>query len=156
MNNISDNLMSIIVCIDTTNASQKALEYGCIEAKKNNFKLEILAVIEASHKNLLFGAQTIGNQKRLQMEKHLKKLINSTCQEYEINPTVYLREGEIVSEITNQLKKSPNCTMIVFGKSNNSLSDNVVLPKIINRIGLKIKVPVIIIPENFQLFDNNL
>ena len=40
--------------------------------------------------------------------------------------------------------------MVIFGKSNNSLSDNTVLPKIINRIGSKIKVPVIIIPENFE------
>ena len=35
-NNISQSTESIIVCIDTTNASQKALQYGCIQAKKNN------------------------------------------------------------------------------------------------------------------------
>ncbi len=148
-NNTQQQLASIIVCIDTSNGSQKALQYGCIQAKKNDFKLEILAVIEASHKNLLFGAQAIGNQKRQQMERHLKKLINSTCQEYDIIPTISMREGDIASEIINQLKNSPNCQMVIFGKSNNSLSDNTVLPKIINRIGSKIKVPVIIIPENY-------
>jgi len=148
-NNISQSTESIIVCIDTTNASQKALQYGCIQAKKNNFKLEILAVIEASHRNLLFGAQAIGDQKKLQMDKHLKKLINSTCNEYEIYPDISTREGDIASEIINQLKNSPNCQMVIFGKSNNSLSDNTVLPKIINKIGSKIKVPVIIVPENF-------
>ena len=147
--NNPQEIASIIVCIDTTNASQKALQYACIQAKKNDFKLEILAVIEASHKNLLFGAQAIGNQKRQQMERHSKKLINSTCQEYEINPALSMREGDIASEIINQLKNSSNCQMVIFGKSNNSLSDNTVLPKIINRIGSKIKVPVIIIPENF-------
>jgi len=38
--------------------------------------------------------------------------------------------------------------MVVFGKSQNSQSDEIVLPKIINTIGNKIKIPVIIIPEN--------
>ena len=111
--------------------------------------MEILAVIEASHRNLLFGAQAIGDQKKIQMEKHLKKLINSTCNEYEIYPDISTREGDIASEIINQLKNSPNCQMVIFGKSHNSLSDNTVLPKIINKIGSKIKVPVIIVPENF-------
>jgi hypothetical protein len=72
-NNISQSTESIIVFIDTTNASQKALQYGCIQAKKNNFKLEILAVIEASHRNLLFGAQAIGDQKKIQMERRVER-----------------------------------------------------------------------------------
>ncbi|MFM7620286.1 MAG: universal stress protein [Alphaproteobacteria bacterium] len=148
--NNQQNSTSIIVCIDTSNASEKALRYGCIQAKKYQHHLEILAVIEASHKNLLFGAQAISAQKRQQMEKHIKKLMNSICSEYEINPVFSIREGDIASEITHQLKFANNCQMVIFGKSNNSLSDNTVLPKIINRIGNKIKVPVIIIPENFE------
>lgn len=150
VNNSEEIISSIIVCIDTSNASEKALRYACQNAKIKNYKLEILAVIEASHKNLLFGSQAIAIQKRQQMERYLKKLINSICQEYEIIPAISMREGEIVSEIITQLKTANNCQMVVFGKSNNSLSDNTVLPKIINRIGSKIKVPVIIIPENFE------
>ena len=147
--NNKNNPPSIIVCIDTTNASEKALEYACFQAKNHNFNLEILAVIEASHKNLLFGAQAISRQKRQQMEKYLKKLINGICLEYEINPAISMREGEISHEIILQLKNSPNCQMIIFGKSCNSLSDNTVLPKIVSKIGSKIMVPVVIIPENF-------
>ncbi len=145
-----NNFPTIIVCIDTTNASEAALRYACYKAKAAGFVVQILAVMEASHKNLLFGAKAIGSEKRQLLEKHLKKLINSVCKETGITPTVSIREGDIVAEITNEIKVTPDCKMIIFGKSHNSLSDNIVLPKIIQKIGKKIIVPVTVVPENLS------
>lgn len=138
----------IITCIDTTNVSSVALRYACYKAKKSGFAVQILAVMEASHKNLIFGAKAISNDKRKQLEKHLKKLIDEVCQETGITPAISIREGEITTEIIKEIKATPNCTMLVFGKSHNSLSDNTVLPKITKQIGNKIKVPMAIVPEN--------
>jgi len=139
---------TIIVCIDTTNASEAALRYACYKAKATGFCVQILAVMEASHKNLLFGAKAIGNEKRQELEKHLKKLIATVCDETGVMPSVSIREGEITTEITREIKSTSNCTMLIFGKSHNSLSDNTVLPKIVQKIGNKIQVPVTIVPEN--------
>lgn len=144
------NNSTIIVCIDTTNASQAALKYACYKAKSHGFNINILAVMEASHKNLLFGAKAIGNEKRQQLEKHIQKLIKNVCEEAGIIPAVSIREGDILTEITRELKTATNCALLVFGKSNNLQSDNTVLPKIVGRIGSKIKVPVAIVPENIS------
>ena len=67
-------MATIIVCVDTNTASENALRYAChlIKKNNNNLKLQILAVIEGSHRNLLFGSETIGSQKKSQMEKYLK------------------------------------------------------------------------------------
>jgi hypothetical protein len=144
------NSPTIIVCIDTTNASETALRYACYKAKSTGFTVQILAVMEASHKNLLFGAKAIGNEKRQLLEKHLKKLINSICKETAITPTISVREGDIVTEITRELKFTSDCKMLIFGKSHNSLSDNTVLPRIVQKIGKKIHVPITIVPENLS------
>lgn len=144
------NHATIIVCIDTTNASETALRYACFKAKKDGFAVQILAVMEASHKNLLFGAKAIGNEKRQELEKHLKKLIDAVCEETGIIPSVSVREGDIVTEITRELKFTPDCAMLIFGKSHNAQSDNTVLPKIASKIGNKINVPVTIVPENLS------
>jgi len=141
---------TIIVCIDTTNASEAALRYACDKAKTMGLSVQILAVLEASHKNLLFGAKAIGNEKRQQLSKHLDSLIKSVCQKYGMSPRISVREGEIVTEITRELKTNPDCKMMVFGKSHNALSDNTVLPKIVGKIGHKINVPVTIVPENLS------
>ena len=144
------NSSTIIVCIDTTNASQSALKYACYKAKSLGFNINILAVMEASHKNLLFGAKAIGNEKRQLLEKHIQKLIKNVCDEAGIIPAVSIREGDILTEITRELKAIANCALLVFGKSNNLQSDNTVLPKIVGRIGNKIKVPVTIVPESIS------
>ncbi len=141
---------TIVVCIDTSNASEASLRYACRKAKNSGFAVQILAVMEASHKNLLFGAKAIGNEKRQELEKHLEKLIDKVCKETGIIPSVSIREGDIVTEIVREIKSAPSCTMLVFGKSNNSQSDNTVLPKIAKKIGNKINVPVTIVPENLS------
>ena len=142
-------MATIIVCVDTNNASENALRYACYLIKKNiNLKLQILAVIEGSHRNLLFGSEAIGSQKKLQTEKFLKKIVENVCVKNEVVPTVSIREGDIVSEITREVKAIGDCKMLIFGKSQKSQSDNTVLPKIVGRIGDKINAPVFIIPEN--------
>ena len=141
---------TIVICIDTSNASEAALRYACRKAKNSGFAVQILAVLEASHKNLLFGAKAIGNEKRQELEKHLEKLIENVCKETGIIPSVSIREGDIVTEIIREIKAASSCTMLVFGKSNNSQSDNTVLPKIAKKIGNKINVPVTIVPENLS------
>lgn len=147
----TENIRTIIVCIDTTNASQVALKYACCKAKSFGFEVRILAVMEGSHKNLLFASKAMANDKRTQLEKHLNSLIDLAHKETTIMPSISIREGDIVAEIIREIKSTPNCAMLIFGKSHNSLSDNTVLPKIASKIGNKINVAVTIVPENLDL-----
>jgi nucleotide-binding universal stress UspA family protein len=144
------DLPVIITCIDTTNASETALRYACYKAKNHGLSVKILAVMESSHKNLIFASRAIGNEKRKQLETHLKKLIDSNYEETGITPEISIREGDIVVEIIREIKATSNCAMLVFGKSHNSLSDNTVLPKMTQKIGNKINVPITIVPENLS------
>lgn len=141
---------TILVCVDVTNTSSVVLRYACRKAKKMDFAVQILAVIEASYKNLMFGSKAIALGRRSQIEKSIKSLIDNLQKETGIVPAISIREGEIVTEIIREIKSLPSCTMLVFGKSHNSLSDNTVLPKIAQKIGNKIKVPVAIVPENLS------
>ncbi len=144
-------MSSIVVCIDTSNASETALRYACYKAKNAGFSVQILAVLEASFKNLPFGARAIGNEKRRQIEQRISKLVDTVCKETSITPAISIREGDISTEIVRELKNSADARMIVFGKSQNSQSDNTVLPKIVGKIGSKINVPVTIVPVNMSL-----
>jgi len=146
-------LPTILVCIDTTNASAVTLHYACLKAKRLGFSVQILSVLESSHKNLLFGSHIIGLEKRKNLEKYLQKLIDESTKGTEIVPVVSIREGDIATEIMREIKSTPNCMMLIFGKSQNSQSDNTVLPRIAQKIGTKIRIPILIVPENL---DENL
>lgn len=141
---------TILICLDTHNASISALRYACLRAKKLGFVVQILAVIDNSHKNLLFGSKAISQDKKKEIEKNLKKILEKVNDETGVISAVSIREGDIVTQIIKEIKSIPNCTNLLFGKSHSSLSDNTVLPKVIQKIGDKIKVPVTIIPENIN------
>lgn len=141
---------SILVCVDITSASSIALRYACCKARKTGFAVHILAVIESSYKSLLFVSKAVGKDKRMQVETHLNKLIKEVNEETGIIPTVSIREGDISAEIIKEVKEDEDCAMVILGKSSTSLSDNTVLPIISRKIGDKIKVPVVIVPENMD------
>jgi len=143
-------MSTIIACIDSTIASENALRFATKMVKKNNAKLKILAVVEGSHRNLLFASGAISTQKHSQIQKHLKKLIDNICLKEGVEPDISIREGDIVTEITKEVKAVGDCQMIVFGKSQNFQSDNNVLPKIVGKIGDKINATVMIIPQNIS------
>ncbi|MES2676786.1 MAG: universal stress protein [Pseudomonadota bacterium] len=143
----SETKPTIIVCLDSARNSDLSLLYACHLAKKSDFAVQILVVIESA-KSLLFVSKAIGKERRTAVEKQLKKLIEHTHQETGIIPIISIREGDVVREISAEVKANPNCIMLVFGKSYNYQSDNNVLPKLSAQIGSKIKVPVVIVPDN--------
>ena len=146
----SNKTPTIVVCLDANNASKMALRYACYKAKRTGFAVQVLIVIESSYKGMLFVSKAIGKDKRSEVERHINKIIKEISAETEIIPTISIREGDITSEIIKEIKSIPNCTLLILGKSNNSLSDNTVLPKLSNQIGNKIKVPISIVPESLS------
>jgi K+-sensing histidine kinase KdpD len=140
----------IIVCIDTNNPSANTLRYACHKAKLTGFQVRLLAITEASHKNLLFGSIAIARDQKQKIKKYLNQLTEVVFNETGILPEISLREGDIVKEIIQELKNINECVMIIFGKSKNSMSDNTVLPNIVKKMGNKIKIPVTIVPENLS------
>lgn len=150
MNTEHEKHPTIVVCVDTTNASEVALRYACYNAKVTGFSVRVLSVMENSHKNLLFGARAIGNEKRQNLQRQLNKLVEKISGETAIHPAISIREGDIVTEITRELKSLGSCVMLILGKSRNSQSDNTVLPKLAQKIGKKIIIPITIVPENLD------
>lgn len=145
----NSNKPLIILCIDTNNLSKNIIKYALNQAKKMNCNLSILTIIESSNKNLIFGAKALYNQQRSQIEQELKKIV-SEMNEEEIIPIISIREGEVLKEIISEIQENTNCKKLLLSKSKNIKSDNSLLPKLINQIGDKIKIPVSIIPQSLS------
>ncbi len=141
----------ILVCVDSSSASVMTLSFACNLSKRLGFSIQILSVLESSHKNLLFGSQIIGKEKRSNLEAHLKKLLDNSYKTGCKTPVVTIREGDVTTEILRELKQIKNCAMLVIGKSSSSAqSDNSVLPKLVQKLGKKNHTPIIIVPENLD------
>ena len=53
-----------------------------------------------------------------------------------------------VDEIIKEIENNSNIAMLLLGKSAIAPKDNEVLPRVASYIGNKIKIPVLIVPEN--------
>ena len=144
--NINNDKPLIILCIDTNNLSKNIIKYSFNQAKKMNCNISLLTIIESSNKNLIFGANALRNQQRNQIEKDLKKIVDEMNEE-DIIPIISIREGEILKEIIAEIQENKNCKKLLLSKSRNIKSDNSLLPRLVNQIGNKIKIPISIIPE---------
>ncbi len=148
---MEDKQPTIIVCVDNSNASLVALKYASLKAKKLGFKTEILSILEPSHKNLIFGSHKIAVEKRDKIEKFIQNAIDEIFEDKDYVPAVEIREGDVGDEIIKEVRGNPNCVSLVLGKSQrSSQSDNTVLSKMAQRFSRKIKVPIMIVPENID------
>jgi len=148
MTNNSDKTPAIIVCIDTNNPSESALLYACHKAQTSGFNVHLLTIIESSHKNLMFGAKAFSADNKKIVKQNLRDLIEKASKKTGIMPTITVGEGDVVNGIIKKIKEIPNCAMIIFGKSNNSLSDNIVISKVAQKISNKLNIPITIVPQN--------
>ncbi|MCE3255823.1 MAG: putative Universal stress protein UspA-like [Rickettsiaceae bacterium] len=146
---IQESKPTLVVCVDVSASSDVTLRYACQIAKKSGFAVHILVVTESAQ-SLLFVSKVVEKDRRKEVEKKLKTLIDNACKETGTIPVVSIREGEVVREIAAEIKSLSACVMLVFGKSYGSRSDNNVLPKLSAQIGNKIKVPVVIVPDNLS------
>lgn len=147
----NDQKPIIAVCVSKNSSSLTALKYACYKAKRVNFSVHIVAVMESDDfKGLLFVSDVVKENKRQEIEDHINKIIDIASHETKIMPSISIREGEITQEIIDEMKNNPNYSLLVFGKSIKSMSNNTVLPKITNEIADKIKVPVVIVPDNLD------
>jgi len=129
MNKKNDERPVIAVCVSKNSASLTALKYACYKAKRVNFSVHIVAVMESDDfKGLLFVSDVVKETKRQELETHINKIIDIASKETKIIPSISIREGEITQEIIAEMKSNSNYSLLVFGKSMKSMSNNTVLP----------------------------
>ena len=104
--------MKILVAIDGSDYSNKALLHACNIARTQQSKLILMYVIEKSTLNLL------DKKEYLRLVKDFGKTVleksQKTCIQYGIESTVLLKEGNVANEII-KYAKTGNCNLIIMG-----------------------------------------
>jgi len=113
MNKNTNNFTKILVPLDGSKYSEKALQRACEISVPFNSKIVLLYVVEKSSPlNLLDRKEYLGILRKFG-EKTLKKA-NNILLKKEIHAKTLLKEGNIVSEIEKVVKKE-NCNLIIVG-----------------------------------------
>jgi len=113
MNKNSNNFKNILVPLDGSKYSEKALQRASEISIGFDSKIILLYVVEKSSPlNLLDRKEYLGILRKFG-EKTLKNA-NNVLLKKEINAKILLKEGNIVSEI-EKVVKNENCNLIIVG-----------------------------------------
>lgn len=96
----SEGFSNILVCVDNSKQSQKALQVGNVLAEKLNSRITLLLVIEESKVDFWDDTEFKAETKRPQV--HLKH-----------NSRIYKKAQKILNELTNRVPPQIKCKLVV-------------------------------------------
>lgn len=138
-----------LVCIDEQEHSRVALRFACYKAKSINCQVEMLFVIDSSDFNNLFSVSEVMRAERLaDAEKLLKRLAEDVHAWADIMPSLAVREGRISEEILACAEEDNQINMLILGAAPEGEKKSGLLPIVVDAIGDKLHIPVMIVPGN--------
>jgi hypothetical protein len=142
----------LLICVSQNDNSEAALKFAALKAKKNNYLIEILSVIDTSCKEygLFSVGEIITREKLAKSESYLKNIIDKLYEWSNITPIVNLRNGYISDEILNTLKQDKSINLIIIGTSKKSSTKGKLLTYLTEKLYSTLTTPIIIIPNNLD------
>jgi nucleotide-binding universal stress UspA family protein len=145
------NKQKILVSISQSEHSRVAVKYAALFAKKNDFELEIMNVVETSGNRdygVFSAGQKIKDEKLAESKKFFKKLVKEIEEEEGIKAKINIREGFILEEISQVIEEDKKISLIVISASPESSTKGKMAASLIENIYEKLFVPIIVIPDS--------
>lgn len=137
-----------LVCVDEKDHSRVALRFACAKAQKTGAKVEVIYVIEPADLNTFQAVvESIEAQKREEAEKLLTKLAEDVVAWCGLTPSIIVRQGTISEQIINAIEEDSDINMLMLGAAaDGSSSKNGILTTITAQMGVRIHIPLLIVP----------
>jgi hypothetical protein len=143
-----------LICVSPNDNPTAALRYASLKAKNDDSRLEILSIIDTTctdYQGIFSVGETLKKEKRTEIEEKLKKLSKQIYKWSNITPILNIKEGDIISEITNTLNTDKSIKLFLVTSSEKSSSQGKLISDITEKLYLdKIAIPSLIIPANLS------
>ncbi|MCB2082413.1 MAG: universal stress protein [Rickettsiales bacterium] len=138
-----------LVCIDEQDHSRVALRFACQKAKRVGCQVEMLYVIDTRDFNNLFAVSDVmRKERRSEAETLLRGLAEDVHTWSGILPSLAVREGMISDEILTCAEEDADVSLLVLGAAPEGERRSGLLPVVVEAIGDKLSIPVLIVPGN--------
>ncbi len=134
-----------LVCVSDTDYSKIALDFANKLAGRKNGKIIALHITEPVNYQS-FGA--IANKMQEEQTKEAEKLLEELTKEIDVEFICMHKEGFIGEEIIKIVEEHHDIDMLILGSAAESSARSKTLQPIVAQLGVKIMVPVLIIPGN--------
>ena len=146
-----ENLMrKFLVVLDDSKECLNAIRFAAMRAAKSGGGVEVLSIIPPEEFNHWIGvADLMRAEAKERIEVHFEVFAKWMRDKQGINPSLVIREGEVVPEILAQISDDPEIGVLVLGASTDKKGPGPIVTQLSKNAG-SLPIPITVVPGDLS------
>tara|TARA_Y100001936_G_scaffold194749_1_gene194689 strand:+ start:161 stop:631 length:471 start_codon:yes stop_codon:yes gene_type:complete len=146
-----ENLMrKFLVVLDDSKECLNAIRFAAMRAAKSGGGVEVLSIIPPEEFNHWIGvADLMRAEAKERIEVHFEIFAKWMRDKQGIDPSLVIREGEVVPEILAQISDDPEIGVLVLGASTDKKGPGPIVTQLSKNAG-SLPIPITVVPGDLS------
>ena len=147
---MEDQMRKFLVVLDDSKECLNAMRFAAMRAAKTGGGVEVLSIIPPEEFNHWIGVGDLMRaEARERIEVHFEVFAKWMRDRQGINPSLVIKEGEVVPEILAQISEDPEIGILVLGASTDKKGPGPIVTQLSKNAG-SLPIPITVVPGDLS------
>ena len=143
-------MRKFLVVLDDSKACLNAMRFAAMRAAKTGGGVEVLSIIPPEEFNHWIGVGDLMRaEAKERIEVHFEVFAKWMRDRQGVNPSLVIREGEVVPEILAQISEDPEIGILVLGASTDKKGPGPIVTQLSKNAG-SLPIPITVVPGDLS------
>ncbi len=143
-------MRKFLVVLDDSKECLNAIRFAAMRAAKSRGGVEVLSIIPPEEFNHWIGvADLMRTEAKERIEAHFEVFAKWMRDKQGIDPSLVIREGEVVPEILAQISDDPEIGVLVLGASTDKKGPGPIVTQLSKNAG-SLPIPITVVPGDLS------
>ena len=143
-------MRKFLVVLDDSKECLNAMRFAAMRAAKTGGGVEVLSIIPPEEFNHWIGVGDLMRaEAKERIEVHFEVFAKWMRDRQGVNPSLVIREGEVVPEILAQISKDPEIGILVLGASADKKGPGPIVTQLSKNAG-SLPIPITVVPGDLS------
>ncbi len=143
-------MRKFLVVLDDSKECLNAMQFAAMRAAKTGGGVEVLSIIPPEEFNHWIGVGDLMRaEARERIEVHFEVFAKWMRDRQGVNPSLVIREGEVVPEILAQISEDPEIGILVLGASTDKKGPGPIVTQLSKNAG-SLPIPITVVPGDLS------
>ena len=143
-------MLKFLVVLDDSKECLNAMRFAAMRAAKTGGGVEVLSIIPPEEFNHWIGVGDLMRaEARERIEVHFEVFAKWMRDRQGVNPSLVIKEGEVVPEILAQISEDPEIGILVLGASTDKKGPGPIVTQLSKNAG-SLPIPITVVPGDLS------
>ena len=143
-------MRKFLIVLDDSKECLNAMRFAAMRAAKTGGGVEVLSIIPPEEFNHWIGVGDLMRaEAKERIEVHFEVFAKWMRDRQGVNPSLVIREGEVVPEILAQISKDPEIGILVLGASTDKKGPGPIVTQLSKNAG-SLPIPITVVPGDLS------